>query len=136
MNPDSSHSKPSKFNRFAKHKRREAGDRNKVEAAYEAHLGLLLKAGEIDGFEFEGIKLRMADLTWWTPDFLVYAADGVVELHDTKGTTKKGKSDGTRVSAPWIEEDAKIKMKVVAERFPFRVFAVFKTANGWERMAF
>ena len=124
------------FNRFAKHKRRAPGERNKTEAAYEAYLTLLHKAGEIDGFEFEGIKLRMADLTWWTPDFLVYAQDGVVELHDTKGTTTKKRANVSKDKAPWIEEDAKIKLKVIAERFPFRVFAVFKTADGWQKQPF
>lgn len=125
-----------KFNRFAKHKRRAPGERNKVEADYEAHLDLLHRSGEIDGFRFEGIKLKLADNTHFTPDFIVYAADGVVELHDTKGTTKKKRADGSKVSGPWIEEDAKLKLKIVAEQFPFRVFAVFKTATGWEKQQF
>jgi hypothetical protein len=125
-----------KFNRFAKHKRRAPGERNKVEASYEAHLDLLHRAGEIDGFKFEGIKLKLADNTHFTPDFIVYAADGVVELHDTKGTTKKLRASGIKEAVPWIEEDAKLKLKIVAAQFPFRVFAVFKTANGWEKQQF
>lgn len=123
-------------NRFAKHKRREKGERNKTEAAYEAHLELLKRAGEIDGYQFEGIKLRLADLTWWTPDFIVYDKDGYVQLHDTKGTTTKKRADGSKDKVPWIEEDAKIKLKVIAELFPFQVFAVFKTGNGWEKQQF
>jgi hypothetical protein len=125
-----------KFNRFAKHKRRQPGERNKVEAAYEAHLELLKRAGEIEDFKFEGIKLRLADNTHFTPDFLVFDADGYVEIHDTKGTTKKARADGTKVAQPWIEEDAKIKLKVVAELFPFKVFAVFKTIEGWQKQQF
>lgn len=124
------------FNRFAKHQRRQPGERNKTEAAYEAHLDILHRAGENDGFRFEGIKLKLADNTWFTPDFLVYAKDGVVELHDTKGTTTKKRADGSKDKAPWIEEDAKIKLKVVAEQFPFRVFAVFKTKEGWQMQQF
>ena len=124
------------FNRFAKFKRRAPGERNKLEAAYEQHLGLLKRAGKIEDFKFEGIKLRLADNTFYTPDFLVFAEDGVVELHDTKGTTKKKRSDGSKVAKPWIEEDAKIKLKVVAELYPFRVLAVFKTADGWETVTF
>jgi len=127
---------PAKFNRFAKHKRRAPGERNKVEAAYEAHLDLLHRAGEIDGFKFEGIKLKLADNTHFTPDFIVYAQDGVVELHDTKGTTKKLRAGGIKEAAPWIEEDAKLKLKIVAEQFPFRVFAVFKTSEGWQKQQF
>ena len=124
------------INRFAKHERRKPGERNKTEAAYEAHLALLLKAGEICGFGFETIKIKLADNTWFHPDFLVQAADGVMELHDTKGAKKKHKADGSAYSAPWIEEDAKIKLKVVAELFPFRVFAVFKTKDGWIKQQF
>ena len=124
------------FNRFAKFKRRAPGERNKVEAAYEQHLEALKRAGEIDGYRFEGIKLKLADNTFYTPDFLVFAGDGVVELHDTKGTTKKQRADGSKVAAPWIEEDAKLKLKLVAELYPFRVMAVFKTADGWSKMTF
>lgn len=125
-----------RFNRFAKHARRKPGEMNKTEAAYNGHLGLLLRAGEIDGFMFEGIKLRLADNTFFTPDFLVMAKDGVLELHDTKGTTKKARASGIKEAAPWIEEDAKIKLKLTAELFPFRVFAVYKTAEGWQKMEF
>lgn len=125
-----------KMNRFAKFKRRTPGERNKLEAAYEQHLELLKRTGEIEDYKFEGIKLRLADNTFYTPDFIVFAADGVVELHDTKGTTKKKKADGSNVAVPWIEEDAKMKMKLVAELFPFRVLAIFKTADGWQQMEF
>lgn len=127
---------PRKFNRFAKHARRKPGEMNKTETAYDAHLSLLLRAGEIDGYKFEAIKLKLADNCFFTPDFLVMAKDGVLELHDTKGTTKKTRASGAKEAAPWIEEDAKIKLKVVAEQFPFRVFAVFKTAEGWQRQEF
>lgn len=125
-----------KFNRFAKHARRKPSEMNKTEAEYDAYLGLLLKAGEIDGFKFEGIKLKLADNTFFTPDFFVMAKDGVMELHDTKGTTKKLRKSGEKEAAPWIEEDAKIKLKLVAELYPFRVFAVFKTKDGWQKMEF
>lgn len=124
------------FNRHAKYQRRAKGERNKTEAAYEDHLRLLNRAGEIDDFKFEGIKLKLADNTHFTPDFIVFAADGVVELHDTKGTTKKTRASGVKESVPWIEEDAKLKLKIVAELFPFRVFAVFKTADGWIKQQF
>lgn len=122
-----------KSNRFARYRKREKGERNKTEAAYEAHLEQLKKAGEIQGYMFEPIKLRLADNTYYIPDFLVFAADGVVELHDTKGSTKKTMTDGSKVSAPWTEEDAKIKMKVIAEMYPFRVFVVWKNGAVWEK---
>lgn len=120
-------------NRFAKFERRKPGQRNKLEAAYEAHLGLLQKAGEIHGFMFEGMKLRMADNTFFTADFVVFASDWVIELHDTKGTTTKTLKDGAKVKGPWVEGDALVKLKVVAELFPFRVFSVYKVGNTWEK---
>lgn len=128
--------KPPFFNRFARHQRRVPGERNKVEAAYEQHLDTLHKAGLIDGFKFEGIKIKLADKTFWTPDFIVFAQDGVVELHDTKGTKTKTRADGSKDKTPWIEEDAKIKLKLASELFPFRVFAVFKTPDGWQKQQF
>lgn len=125
-----------KTNRFAKYAKRAPGQRNKLEAAYEQHLELLKREGKIDGYFFEGIKLKLADNTNYTPDFLVFASDGVVELHDTKGTTTKMRASGLKEKVPWIEEDARLKLKIVAERFPFRTFAVFKTHNGWEMQQF
>lgn len=124
------------YNRFAKHVRRKAGEMNKTETEYDTYLGLLLRGGMIDGYKFEGIKLKLADNCFFTPDFLVMAKDGVLELHDTKGTTKKLRASGEKEAAPWIEEDAKIKLKLAAELFPFRVFAVFKTKEGWQKMEF
>lgn len=123
------------FNRFAKFKRRAPGERNKLEAAYEAHLELLKQAGEIVGYKFEGIKLRLADNTFYTPDFIVFAKDDVVELHDTKGTTTKNTAAG-KVKAAWCEEDAKLKIKLVAELYPFRTYIVFKNGATWERQEF
>jgi hypothetical protein len=119
------------MNRFAKFKRRAPGERNKLEASYEAHLELLKRAGEIDDYKFEGVKLRLADNTFFTPDFIVFTKDGFVELHDTKGTTTKTLKKG-KVKAPWCEEDAKLKMKVIAEAWPFKMLMVFKTSEGWQ----
>lgn len=127
---------PFRHNRFAKYKRRAKGERNKTEAAYEAHLDLLFKAGEIDGYAFEGIKLKLADNTWYTPDFVVFNKEGYVEVHDTKGTSSKKRANGDKEAVPWIEEDAKLKMKVVAQQWPFIVYAVFKTKEGWQKQQF
>ncbi len=124
------------MNRFAKFKRRAPGERNKLEAAYEAHLEGLLRAGLIRGYKFEGLKIKLADNTWFTPDFLVFANDDVVELHDTKGTTTKKSANGVKTKAPWCEEDAKLKLKLAAELFPFRFCIIFKTEDGWQRRDF
>jgi hypothetical protein len=59
--------------------RLKTGEMNKTEAAYFAHLQRLLFAGEIQWFKFEGVKLRLADNTFYTCDFAVLAADASLE---------------------------------------------------------
>lgn len=97
--------------------RLKAGERNKTEAAYEQTLELLRRAGDVAWFRFEGIKFRLADKTFLTPDFAVMRTDGTMEIHDVKG---------------FFMEDAKVKMKVAAEMYPFRFFVVRKKGSGWE----
>lgn len=123
-----------RFARFAK--RLPKGTMNKVEASYQEHLELLKRAGEIFDYRWESIKIKLADNTWFNPDFIVFAQDGTVELHDTKGTKKVTRANGDRESVPWIEEDAKLKLKVVAELWPFRIYSVFKTPEGWQQIQY
>ena len=51
---------------------------NKTEALYDIRLDALKHHGEILWYRFEGVKLRLADNTFYTPDFAVMAADGVL----------------------------------------------------------
>lgn len=99
------------------------GQRNATEAAYEQHLELLRRAGEIAWYRFEGIKLRLADNTFLTVDFAVMRTDGQLEMHDTKG------------SPAIYQDDAKVKMKVAAEMYPFVFRVAFprrkKDGGGW-----
>lgn len=92
--------------------RLKAGEMNKTEAAYDAHLEARQRAGEIAWRKFEGVKLRLADGCFLTMDFAVMLADGTLELHDVKG------------AKAIFEDDAKVKMKVAAATYPF----VFKVA--------
>ena len=71
-------------------------------------------AGKILWYSFEGITLRLADRTTYTPDFVVMLANGELEMHEVKGF--------------WTD-DAKVKVKVAAEKFPFRFIAV-RMVNG------
>ena len=103
--------------------RLKAGERNKTEAAYEEQLRLLHLAGEIVWYKFEGIKFRLADNTYYTPDFAVMLRSGEIEIHEVKG------------SKFIFQDDAKVKIKVAAEMYPF-IFKVCyppKTKAGqWE----
>lgn len=94
-----------------------AGEMNRLEAEYSGYLNLRQRNSEILGFEFEKIKFKLADKTYYTPDFMVYLSDGTIEFHETKG---------------FLEEDANVKLKVVAALFPFTFVLVRKTKNGWE----
>ena len=105
--------------------RLKAGQMNKTEAAYAAHLALLQSAGEILWHRFEGVKLRLADNTFYTPDFAVMAADGVIEMHEVKG---------------FWQDDARAKIKIAADQYPFRFIAfkvrAKKDGGGWAQEDF
>ena len=79
--------------------RLKTGAMNQTEQAYRDHLEGLKTAGKVHWYKFEGLKLRLADNTFYTPDFSVMAADGVMEMHEIKGH--------------W-EDDARVKIKVAA----------------------
>lgn len=57
--------------------RLKTGEMNKTEAAYAAWLDALQAAGEIQWHRFEGLKLRLANNTFYTPDFAVMAARAI-----------------------------------------------------------
>lgn len=106
-----------------RHAHHEPGRMNKTEAAYDQHLALRKHAGEIRWYAFEAIKLRLASATFLTVDFFVVLADGAMECHEVKG--RKG-------DRYWAEEDAKVKVKVAAEQFPFAFRIVWpRKGGGW-----
>lgn len=108
----------------AKGKQRERSTMNKGESKYALELDARQRAGRIQWWRFEALKVRLADKTFVTADFAVLAHDGTLELHDVKGR----KGDGY-----WCEEDAKIKLKVLAETFPAVVKIVWPNKAGeWQ----
>ena len=66
--------------------RLKVGQMNKTEAEYAASLENMKHAGLIAWYRFEGIKLRLADNTFYTPDFAVMRATGEMELHEVKAS--------------------------------------------------
>lgn len=101
--------------------RLKAGEMNKTEKRYSDLLDARKAAGEIQWIRFEGVKLRLADNTFYTGDFAVMAADGVMEIHEVKG---------------FMTDDANVKIKVAADQYPFRFFLVRerkkKDGGGWD----
>lgn len=98
---------------------------NKLETEYAAFLQGQMVAGRVQWFAFEGLKLRLADNTFYTPDFAVMLETGELEIHETKG---------------YWEDDARVKIKVAAALFPMRFIAVKRVAKkdggGWSTEVF
>ncbi len=97
--------------------RMKTGAMNKTEAAYAATLELRRAAGEVAWFKFEGLKFRLADNTFYTPDFAVMLANGQLEAHEVKG---------------YWEDDARAKIKIAADMYPLQFIAVQKAGAGWK----
>ena len=100
--------------------RLKTGEMNKTEAAYDAHLRAITGT-VIAWHKFEGVKLRLADNTFYTPDFAVMRTDGLLEMHEVKG---------------FMKDDAAVKLKVAASIYPLRFLLVRarakKNGGGWD----
>lgn len=96
---------------------------NGLEARYSIHLEMLRQTGRVESWRFEDMKFRLANRTFYTPDFWVVLPDGQVELHEVKGR--------------W-EDDARVKLKVAAERFhEFGFVAItYDRRAGWVQERF
>ncbi|MGZ5028987.1 MAG: hypothetical protein ACXWAT_00800 [Methylobacter sp.] len=101
--------------------RLKAGQLNKTEQAYQDMLEALRRAGEVAWYKFEGVKLRLADNTFYTPDFAVMMTNGQMEMHEVKG---------------YWQDDARAKIKIASDMYPFRFIAAKvrakKNGGGWE----
>jgi len=97
-----------------------AGVMNKTETLYAAHLEELKQQGLVQWYKFEGLTFKLAQRTTYTPDFVVMMADNQIELHEVKG---------------FWQGTARVKIKVVAEMFPFKFIAIKakakKDGGGW-----
>ena len=100
--------------------RLKTGAMNKTETAYAQYLEEKKAAGEVAWYKFEAVKLRLADNTFYTPDFAVMLPDGQMEMREVKGF--------------WAD-DARVKIKVAADIYPFKFIAVRakskKDGGGW-----
>lgn len=110
--------------------RMKSGNMNKTEAAYDRHLRARQIAGEVENYWFEGIGLRLASGCHYYPDFLVMLTSGMIEIHEVKARASNGSYRA--------EDDAKVKIKTIAEKYPFPLIVVWPkqggAMNGWERM--
>jgi hypothetical protein len=90
---------------------------NKTEARYSQQLEFSKRAGIIIDYKFEAIKFRLADNTFYTPDFLIVMHESF-EIHEVKG---------------FWRDDARVKIKIAAEMFPwFTWIAVSWIKKEWK----
>ena len=101
--------------------RMKTGAMNKTEVEYATVLEARKYAGEVAWWKFEGLRLRLGDGCGYTPDFSVMLNNGQMECHEVKG---------------FWRDDARAKIKIAADLYPFRFIAVTKEAKknggGWK----
>lgn len=90
---------------------------NKTERAYAAHLDMRVKAGEVRNYIAHPCGLRLGVKTFYHPDFMVVLTCGEVQIHEVKG---------------YWEDDARVKIKVAADMFPFEFIAVTRERGSWK----
>jgi hypothetical protein len=95
---------------------------NKTEVRYEQEvLKVLQHTGEIDWYWFESIKFRLADRTWYTPDFMIVSGG------DRNWTAVEIKG--------FLRDDAAVKFKVAREMYPQIKWEMLRYRKGqWENI--
>ena len=119
--------------RFAKgfQRGRKVGQ-NKLEQAYDAILAGRKLVGEIEDYWYEGITLKLAEGTRYTPDFIVMMPDGELQAHEVKaGMAVKRDGVATGETVPMSEDASRIKIKIAAERFPLRFVVAYCRKKEW-----
>lgn len=95
--------------------RKIAGTMNKLEDSYAKLLEERKRNGEILDYRYEPVKLRLAEKTTYSPDFMVIGEH--IEFHEVKG---------------FMRDDAAVKLKVAAEMFPwFRFLLITRDKAQW-----
>lgn len=117
--------KKSHWTHYVRGKRRAPGEMNKTEADYAKHLDGQKQLGIVEEWWFEAVTFKLAKDCRYTPDFFVLLTTGLAECHETKGF--------------WAD-DAKVKIKCAAAKFPFRFVAMKKRpkkdGGGWQEEEF
>jgi hypothetical protein len=89
---------------------------SKLEEAYWHRLKDLQAQGVIHSFALKPEKLRLADGSYYTPDFRVITPTGEVQFHETKG---------------FMREAARVRLLVAAELHPYPFFLVKKSGASF-----
>jgi hypothetical protein len=110
----------SKFNRARA--RRAPGEATKPEKLYAARLEALVRLGEIAGWLWKPIRIRLARASFYEPDFMVVERDLEVTFDEIKGP--RG----------WaLDDEGRTKWKAAGETLPmFRFRGAVLRAGAWE----
>lgn len=101
--------------------RMKAGKMNKTENHYAELLERRKQSGEVLEYWFEPMNLRLGENCFYKIDFLVLMANCKLEVHEVKG---------------YWTDDALVKIKVAADKFPF-TFKAYRLLKGqWEERLF
>lgn len=106
------------YQALLKPKGKKRGGPSKAETRYGETLEARKRAGEIRDYKHQPCGLRLADKTFYHPDFLVILCDGRVEFHEVKG---------------FLRDDSNVKIKVAAALFPWFVFRMIDSKTFDER---
>lgn len=90
---------------------------NKTERRFAQELALQAKAGEIAWWAYEPVNLRLGVNCYYRIDFMVMKSDGRLIAYEVKGK--------------W-EDDALVKIRTAAEKFPWPFIAVRWVNGAWE----
>jgi len=101
---------------------------NKTERRYADRLELLQFNGDVASWQFEELKLRLANGCWYTPDFVVVLHDLRIEMIDVKAGLPTGK--------PLCKDDALVKIKCAAQQHPYRFVMTWEHQGRWVERVF
>lgn len=90
---------------------------NKTEKAWAIILEAHKRNGDIILWKFEAVTFKLAADTRYTPDFMVIDKYGAIRFDEVKG---------------FWRDDAKVKIKVAANQFPFTFQSVMLDKGSWE----
>lgn len=95
---------------------------NKTEQRYADILDGLKRMGIVRRWEFEGIRMKLADGAFYRPDFLVWKCDDTMECIEIKGS--------------FIREASLVRYKVARDSYPIFKFKMlqYTRKKGWEEI--
>ena len=102
---------------------------NRIEAEFAAFLEIqkrggdsgVLKGWTVLDYKFEAMRLKLAERTTYTPDFIVTFSGNAMMLIEIKG--------------PHVYDDSLVKYKVASEMYPAFKWAMWRKdkAKGWHQ---